>query len=113
MSDTDTICSLNDRFRKGDTTVPGQILITRGLADLLEERKIDMTELAVQVRDFDQFTPENDPHKAHDFGKFEFLGETCFWKIDVFDPSYELAALDPCNTNLSARVLTVMLASEY
>ena len=113
MSDTDAIRSLNDRFRAGDASVPGQVFFTRGLADLLEESGTSPLDLMHPVRTFDAFTPDNDPHREHDFGSFEFLGHTCFWKIDVMDPSLEMAPLDPADPQFSVRVLTVMLAEEY
>lgn len=58
MSDKDTIRDLNDRFRKGDASVPGQVLITRGLIDLLEEEHKAPEDLMHLVRSYDRFTAE-------------------------------------------------------
>ena len=110
---TQTIRSLNDRFRQGDATVPGQIIITRGLVDLLEEARIAIEDLAEHVRSYDSFTPDNDPRGEHDFGSFDFVGQPCFWKIDYYDPTLKWGSDDPSDIKKTARVMTIMLASEY
>ena len=66
------------------------------------------------MRTFDAFTPDNDPHREHDFGRIDHNAERVFWKIDYYDAaackfgSEDLA--DPAKT---VRVLTIMLAEEY
>ena len=113
MSGKDTIRSLNDRFRQGDESVTGQIVITRGLVDLLEETGKTPDDLMHPVRQDDAFAPDNDPHREHDFGSFEFLGYTCFWKLDYFAPDLNWGSEDPTDITKTTRVLTVMLAEEY
>jgi len=104
---------LNDRFRQGDDGVPGVIVATIGINDLLDDDVVAGAELYGLVRSYTAFTKDNDPWGEHDFGAFQFRGEQCFWKIDVLDPSLEMAPLDPTDPVLSRRVLTIMLASEY
>ena len=114
MSDkTQIIRELNDRFRQGDITVPGQSVITRGLVDLLEETGKTPDDLMHPVRQYDAFTPDNDPYHQHDFGSFEFLGYTCFWKLDYYSPDLKWGSEDPADIAKTARVLTVLLAEEY
>jgi len=114
MSDkTNTIRSLNDRFRKGDATIPGQIIMTRGLVDLLEESKTPPEDLLHLVRDYDSFTADNDPHREHDFGSFQFQGYPCFWKLDYYSPDLKWGSDDASDISKTVRVLTVMLAEEY
>lgn len=110
---TQTIRSLNDRFRLGDTAIPGQILITSGLTDLLEETLKPVADLAHEVRRFEDFSEANDPHGEHDFGAFDFAGETCFWKIDYYDTTLQAGSENPADPTKTVRVLTIMLASEY
>ncbi len=112
-SDTAKIRTLNDRFRKGDPGVPGQILLTRGIVDLIDGSLSAQALLAGIIRGYDAFTTENDPHQEHDFGAFVFCDQKCFWKIDIYDTTLKMAPLDPTDTGLSRRVLTVMLAEEY
>jgi hypothetical protein len=73
----------------------------------------DEIKLVRLVRNFDDFTNENDPYGEHDFGSVEFKGEKYFWKIDYFDESYEYGSEDPSNPLVTRRVLTLMEASEY
>ena len=114
-----TICSLNDHFRTNLPTgggVSGKVILTQGIQALCDTDAIPnqhLPELIKTVREFDQFTADNDPYGEHDLGTFEFQGERVFWKIDVMDPSLEVAPLDPTDPELSVRVLTIMLASEY
>lgn len=70
--------------------------------------------LAVEhVRRFDAFTSDNDPYGEHDFGGFELVGEKLFWKIDYYDRQLKAGSPDPSDPAVTARVLTIMLASEY
>lgn len=113
------IRTLNDQFRTNipnPSGVPGRLLLTVGvqaLCDTEAEPNLHLGQLLQAVRTFNTFTADNDPHGEHDFGAFDFQGTKCFWKIDVLDPSLEVAPLDAGDPELSVRVLTIMLASEY
>jgi hypothetical protein len=37
------------------------------------------------MREFDDFTPDNDPHGEHDFFSFEHSNRTFFWKCDYYN----------------------------
>ena len=112
--DSKRIRQLNDRFRKGDTTIPGHVLVTLGIRDLLERHEgYNLLHVAAEVRGFSAFTEDNDPQGEPEFGAFYFLGETIFWKIDYYEPGMEAGAEDPADPWKSVRVLTIMLASEY
>lgn len=107
------IADQNDRFRRGDATIPGQIVATQGVQGLLAEAGQAMPAIAGVVQTFDVFTEDNDPHGEHDFGQFEFGGQSCFWKIDLYDPKYEFGSEAPADLAKTCRVLTIMLATEY
>jgi len=66
-----------------------------------------------RVREFDQFSPENDPYGEHDFGAVEVQGETYYWKIDYYDLALCFHSPDPANPAVTRRVLTIMHSSEY
>ena len=102
------ICELNDAFRK--TFVGGRVCLTQGVNALS-----DVARLAViqKVRDFADFTPDNDPHGEHDFGSFEFDGDKFFWKIDYYAPDMDGGSEDPSDPAVTTRVLTIMFAEEY
>jgi hypothetical protein len=40
---------------------------------------------AEQVAAFDSFNEDNDPHREHDFGSFDYDGQRIFWRIDYYD----------------------------
>ncbi len=111
------IAEQNDRFRKtwgADFTVPGQIVVTRGVASLSAGAQVQIMR-AVQT--FDTFTEDNDPYGDHTFGAFEAIeaGETVklFWKIDLYDTEYTFGSAVPEDTATTRRVLTIMQRHEY
>ena len=102
------IAALNDRCR---LSIPhGRCYLTRGVMTLAHE---NLSALLKAVREFNAFTPDNDPYGEHDFGAFEFADERLFWKIDTFaDASLTYGADDPLDPK-AVRVLTLLLADEY
>ena len=106
---SDRIRALNDSFRAGGSS-GGTWLVTTGVEAL---GPYFVLEALRQVRAYDRFTADNDPHGEHDFGSFELSGERLFWKIDYYDPDLQRGSSDPGDPALTRRVLTLMLASEY
>jgi hypothetical protein len=111
------IADQNDRFRTtwgADFSVPGQIVMTRGVADLSPAAKAIIMQ---RVQQFSGFTEDNDPYGDHTFGAFEFdiAGNDyhIFWKIDLYDKGYSMGSNDPADVAVTRRVLTVLHASEY
>jgi hypothetical protein len=106
---------LNDAFRTdlspiGPALARNKLYITRGIAD----RGHDFTNRAVQaVREFSDFTEDNDPHGEHDFGSFELDGIKLFWKIDYYDQNLDMGSPDPADHTVTTRVLTIFMADEY
>jgi hypothetical protein len=66
-----------------------------------------------KIRNFEKFTPDNDPYKEHDFGSVEHEGLKIFWKIDYYAPDMMHGSENPADPKQTIRVLTIMLASEY
>ena len=99
---------LNDNFRS--TFVGGQVVMTRGVADLpLDVR----ARLILAVQSFSNFTKDNDPHGEHDFGSIEIEGETYFWKIDYYTLDMNGGSDNAADPSVTTRVLTIMRADEY
>lgn len=99
---------LNDQFRT--TMTGGQVLITPGVAEL----PLDVQATVIRkVATFNEFSEDNDPHGEHDFGSFDLIGRTFFWKIDYYDANLEYGSEDPGDPEQTARILTIMLAEEY
>ena len=100
---SDATAELNDKYRQNMTGCT----VTQGVAALAPL----INDIFVRVRDFSEFTEDNDPYGEHDFGSFEAYAHKMFWKIDYYDENlkYWCDPLDPdCQ-----RVLTIMLAEEY
>ncbi len=97
-----TIAQLNDEFRQHRH----DWYITRGAQSLP-----DVPGLLQAVRDFDAFTPDNDPYSEHDFGSIVWYQEVTYWKIDYYDQAL-WHWHDPLDSDCR-RVLMVLLASEY
>ena len=105
---TKRIAILNDAFRM--TFMRGMVCISAAV----HERGENFVVAALRaVKQFDAFTPDNDPYHEHDFGAFEIEGQKLFWKIDYYDPSLLNGSEDPANVEVTRRVLTVMFAEEY
>jgi hypothetical protein len=107
--DTKKIARLND-FCRTAMGVAGRVVQTQGICALPLR---DQSAIREKVETFDEFTPDNDPHREHDFGAFEHAGEKIFWKIDYYDPTLTKGSEDPSDPRQTVRVLTIMLASEY
>ena len=109
MSDrTARIRALNDQLRRSGTG--GRIMLTAGIAALPAEAT---AAIVAAVQRFDGFSADNDPHGEHDFGLVDAAGERVFFKIDYYNPSLTLHSDDAADPAVTARVLTIMLASEY
>lgn len=108
LSRTNTIARLNDVLRTSLTG--GKIVMTAGVAALTD---ISRARVLASVQTFSDFAQDNDPEGEHDFGAFEADGHACFWKIDYYDKQLAAGSPDPADPDLTTRVLTIMLRSEY
>ena len=92
--------------------------ITLGVAALIGEVALfrgfrRRAEIIRIVRDYDSFTPDNDPIGEHDFGRFEFEDAILYWKIDYYDLDLSFGSPDPTSPDVTTRVLTILRADEY
>ena len=96
------VAALNDAFRKQNSAT---YVVTPGILD-----NLDLQEVITRVREYNDFSEDNDPYGEHDFGSFELQGQKVFWKLSCYgDPKQGINQLDPrCE-----RVLTIMLAEEW
>ena len=102
------IQTLNDNFRK--TFTGGRVLLTAGI----DSKPVDdIANIMMLVRNFNNFTPDNDPYGEHDFGSLIYKGDKIFWKIDYYDLNNEYLSENPADPTITNRVLTIMLAEEY
>ena len=107
---------LNDAFRR--TLTGGTVLMTAGMVALGADAQ---AEVLAKVQAFDAFNADNDPWAEHDpgskagasFGEIEVAGDRIFFKLDYFDLTRAHHSSDPADPDVTERVLTIMLASEY
>ncbi len=104
QQDKARIAQLNDEFRRSGPT-PDWIATAGAIA------LSNFPGLVQAVRDYDDFTPGNDPYGEHDFGNLTWDNEKTYWKIDYYDQALQYGedALSP----LCRRIMTILLASEY
>ena len=100
----------NDAFRRGLGS--GTHLITSGVNDLGFAFVLSAVN---SVREFNDFSKNNDPYCEHDFGDVTVNEHKLFWKIDYFQKGTKFAegSEDPSDENTTERLLTIMLADEY
>jgi hypothetical protein len=106
MADHATIRRLNDQFRA--TLIGGIVTLTQGIA-----ARDDAAAIVRKVREFADFSADNDPYQEHDFGALDHGDEKIFWKIDYYDKTLCAGSDDPADPAVTTRVLTIMLAEEY
>src|ERR1700675_1758709 len=93
---------LNDRLR--NTMTGGRVMLTAGVDALPSDVKAMVIR---QVAMFSEFTPDNDPHKEHDFGNFTLAGRKFFFKIDTYDADMRFGSEDPADPTKTTRFLTI------
>lgn len=102
------IATLNDNFRK--TFTGGQVLLTAGIDSMSMD---DKANILSKVRNFNDFTEDNNVYGERDFGSFDYKGEKILWKIDYYDLNHKYMSEDPSNPDITNRVLTIMTVYEY
>ncbi|WP_160175202.1 DUF3768 domain-containing protein [Ruegeria halocynthiae] len=65
------------------------------------------------VQTYDDFKEENDPHGTRDMGFMTVMGREVWFKIDLYNPSYDAGSSEPENLDVTRRVLTVLFPSDY
>jgi len=112
MSDwrTRRIRALNDGLRQGKAGPNDRLVATPGV---VEKGKQFVAQVLQTVASFSAFGPDNDPKGEHDFGIFVVDGQTVYFKIDYYATDLQGGSDDPADPVCTARVLTILLASEY
>ena len=103
------IARLNDALRKSGQG--GTIMVTPGVRAL---PGFNVEELLQMLATYDKFDEDNDPHGEHDLGDIEWAdGTTILFKLDYYDLEYAYHSPDPANPDVTNRVLTLLLQSEW
>ena len=116
---TATTAQLNDSLRQ-NLIHPGhnRVVMTRSVQELIGDISLfrnyqARAELLRAICDYDAFGPDMNPHGERDFGRFEFCRAALYWKIDYYDRALEYGSSDPADPDVTTRVLTILLSSEY
>ncbi|MEA3043137.1 MAG: hypothetical protein QOH47_975 [Sphingomonadales bacterium] len=119
-SATSRIRELNDAFRTKGPIWASTLGLARPDEDgwyitdgVQEFGPLFVLEAIGAVQRTDSFDADNDPHGEHDFGSVTVADERIFWKIDYYDLRLRYGSDDPANPEITRRVITIMLASEY
>lgn len=102
------IAQLNDTLRK--TGEGGTIMVTQSVLAL---NGFDQLALTTALAQYDRFDADNDPHGERDFGDLELFEAELLWKVDYYDKERKFGSDDPADPNVTVRVLTIMLVTEW
>lgn len=122
-SHSEAIARLNDAVRLGHDS-RARIMITRGVADLLDTTAADsyvaaqgLVNQASLMRQIAQapIDPGDDPYGERDFGAVTLMSVRLFWKIDAYaaNGTFDHGSEAPWDAAVTIRVLTIMRADEY
>jgi Protein of unknown function (DUF3768) len=76
--------------------------------------RVDLRAAAiVALQAFTAFTRDSNPYQEHDFGSFALVSEPFFCKIGYYDETRTYGSEDPCDSDNTTRVPTLMLAQDY
>ena len=101
------VARLNDALRCDG--VGGMLLLSAGVVRLGHET---LATILDAVRAYDDFTGTNDPAGDHDRGMVTWAGEWFVWQVAVVQLDRCPGALDPADTPIAVRVLSVSLDGE-
>ena len=102
------IRQLNDNLRC--LSRGGKIFVTRGVTTLSMGI---LPEVMKAIAAFNDFTPANDPFGEHDYAAVLVGTHKVYWKIDYYDRSMQYGSPNAADPEVTTRVMTVFLASEY
>jgi hypothetical protein len=109
MRTIETVAAENNIFRMTLISSSRNRVVFSDMVAALDDETRER--LITEVRGFNLWTEENDPHGEKDFGRVTLDGVDYFWKIDYLDDNFEYG-VDPLEVKPN-RVLTIMRACEY
>lgn len=98
---------VNDAIRASLPFALGKnkIIFAGSCAQSLEENeKLEVLDI---VKKYNNFDVSNDPYLEHDFGSFEYKGESYFFKFDYYDDDFKYYKFN------GLRVLSILRSCDY
>ena len=107
---TEKIRALNDKFRANPYNGLGRFVVTRTVHDMGPEF---VAKAVKAVKAFNNFNQGNDPYSEHDFFAFKVDDEDLYFRIDYYDHTLKYGSPDPSNPQVTTRIGTLMMQSDY
>lgn len=105
------IAQQNDAFRKRQPEGgEGMIVQTTAIDNM---GPIFVAACLAQIATYDDFTEDNDPHGTHEMGFMDIMGRKVWFKIDLYDETYQYGTPAPTDLSKTRRVLTILFPSDY
>ena len=104
------IRELNDELRRWGTGLNVRAVMAGSLAQADQEFQ---SKALRAMRNFDAFTPGDDPYGQHDFGAFTVEGRRLIFKIDYYSLDEETGSDHPEDPNVTIRMLSLFFAEDY
>jgi len=89
-----------------------KINLSEAVAYLSESNSQKFQDLITLIREFNEFNKDNDPYGEKDFGRVTLGDKQYFFKIDLYDSSWEWGWDSSSNTE-PCRLLNIMETCEY
>ncbi|AQT47981.1 DUF3768 domain-containing protein [Bartonella choladocola] len=103
------VVELNDKLRKHG--IGGKIHFTSTFYNLPDDLR---SKLLKKIRSFDDFDKDNDPYGQHDFAMVEIEDTKAYFKIDYHNKDdVNFGSADPSNPEITHRIMTIGLMSDY
>ena len=87
--------------------------VSRKVAKGSSFRHVFVDACLTQIVTYDDFTEDNDPHGTHEMGFMEVMGRKVWFKIDLYDETFQYGTPAPTDLSKTRRVLTILLPSDY
>lgn len=105
---TQRLRQLNNAFRK---TGEGGITTISMAVHAIGPKAV--SEIRAAIAAFTGFDSSGSEESEHDYGTINYQGQMVYWKIDYFDEDVAFASSDATDPDVTVRVMTILLASDF
>ncbi|MEM6886974.1 MAG: DUF3768 domain-containing protein [Pseudomonadota bacterium] len=105
------IAQQNDAFRKRQPEGGEGMIVQTTAIDNMGPSFV--AACLAQIAAYDDFTEDNDPHGTREMGFMDIMGHKVWFKIDLYDETYQYGTPAPTDLSKTRRVLTILFPSDY